>query len=167
MGRAVAAAVDLHLRQAEAAGLRTQDVHHGRALAFAIDGVEVGGGRRSRLHGGAEQVARKADHGAVGGGYAGAPREIGGEDRTRERDVGDRFAERVGDDRRLDAARERSPAAVVSQLEPPGVANCRGEALDAPAVLEVDDRPRSELTRQLAGGAPKLGLLGGVAGVHR
>ena len=60
----------------------------------------------------------------------GAAGEIGGEDRARERDVGDGFPERVGDDRRLDPAGERSAvAAVVAQLEPAGVAHRLGEAL--------------------------------------
>ena len=34
-------------------------------------------------------------------------------------------------------------------------------------VVEVGHGPRSELARELAGGAPQLGLFGRVAGVHR
>ena len=102
------------------------------------------------------------------GARAGAAGEVGGEDRARERDVGDGFPQRVGDDRRLDPAGERSAVApVVAQLEPAGVAHRLGEALGPRRVVEIGHGPRSELPRQLAGGAPQLGLFGRVAGVHR
>ena len=98
---------------------------------------------------------------------AGSAGQVGGEDRARERDVGHGLPERVGDDRRLDPARERSTvASVLAQLEPAGVAHGLGEALAARAVVEVGHGSRSELARQLAGGAPQLGLFGCVAGVH-
>ena len=82
-------------------------------------------------------------------------------------DVGDGPAERVGDDRRLDPARERrAVAGVVAQLEPAGVADRGGEALAAGGVVEVGHRGRTELRGQLPGGAPQLGLLGRVPRVH-
>ena len=98
---------------------------------------------------------------------AGPASQVGREDRTRERDVGHGFRECVGDDRRLDPAGER-PAlvSVVAQLEPAGVAHGPGEALGARRVVEVGHGPRSELPRQLAGGAPELGLFGCVSDVH-
>ena len=98
---------------------------------------------------------------------AGAAGQVGREDRARERDVGHGSRECVGDDRRLDAAGERRAlVCVVAQLEPAGVAHGPGEALDARLVVEVGHGPRSELTRQLAGGASEFGLLGCVSDVH-
>ena len=93
--------------------------------------------------------------------------EIRGEDRARERDVGDGLPQRVGDDGRLDSAGERiAVAPVVAQLEPAGVAHRLGEALAPLAVVEIGHGPRSELACQPAGGAPQLGLFGSVAGIH-
>ena len=95
------------------------------------------------------------------------PRQIGGERGAGERDVGGVSRERVGDDRRLDAARERPAlSAILAHLEPTGVAHGAGEGLDPRLVVEVGDRPRSELPRQLAGGAAELGLLRSVSGVQ-
>ena len=55
---------------------------------------------------------------------------------------------------------------VVAQLEPARVA-CRSVETCAPAlVVEIGDRRRAELAREPMRGAPQLGLLGGVAGVH-
>ena len=93
--------------------------------------------------------------------------EIRGEDRARERNVGDGLAQRVGDDGRLDPAGERiAVARVVAQLEPAGVAHRLGEALAPRAVVEIGHGTRSELASQAAGGAPQLGLFGRVAGIH-
>ena len=79
----------------------------------------------------------------------------------------DRAAEGVGDDRRFDAARERSPATrVVAQLEPPGIADRGGEAFPSRTVIEVGHRRGSQLTCELAGRAPELGLLGRIPGIH-
>ena len=98
----------------------------------------------------------------------GAASEVRAERRADERDVGDRFSQCVGDDRRLDSAGERTAGVrLLAQLEPAGVADRLGEAAGSLAVVEVDHRPRSELASQAARGAPQLGLLGGIAGVHR
>ena len=98
---------------------------------------------------------------------AGAAREIRGEHRPRERDVGDRAAERVGDDGSFDAARERyAGTGVVAQLEPTRVADRGGEALAARRVVEVGHGRGSELPCQPAGRTPELRLLGRVPGVH-
>ena len=95
-------------------------------------------------------------------------REVAGEHRPREHDVGHRAAERVGDDRGLDAARERrAVAVVVAQLEPTGVAHRGGEPLAAGGVVEVGDGRGTELAGELPGRAPELRLLGRVPRIHR
>ena len=75
-----------------------------------------------------------------------AAREVGGEHRSGERDVGDRAAERVGDDRGLDASRERAAVPGVGpQLEPARVAHRGREALGAGGVVEIGDGRGPEL----------------------
>ena len=109
----------------------------------------------------------KADHRAVDGARAGAAGEIRGENRARERHVGDGLPQRVGDDGRLDPTGQRSAVApVLAQLEPAGVAHRRGEPLAALAVVEVGHASGAELACQSAGGASQLGLFGRVSGIH-
>ena len=162
------AAVDLHLREAVAAALGDQDVGGAPALGGAVDGVERCRRDRDRDTTAASiRSGEKATTAPSLGLDAGPAGQVGREDRTRERDVGHGFRERVGDDRRLDPARERPTLfSVVAQLEPAGVAHGPGEPLGARPVVEVGDGPRSELPRQLAGGAPELGLFGRVSDIH-
>src|SRR5262249_57772395 len=83
------------------------------------------------------------------------------------RDVANRLPERVGDDGRLDPARQRIPVVrAVAELEPSGTSRCLGEALAPLAVSEIGHGTGTELASQAAGGAAQLGLLGRVAGIH-
>jgi hypothetical protein len=133
-----------------------------------IDGEDRRIRRRPRHHRGIDKVGGEGDHRAVDRRRAGAAGEIRGEDRTGERDVGDGLSQRVGDDRRLDSAGERSAVApVLAQLEPAGVAHRLGEALASVSVIEIGHGSRSELACEPVRRAPQLGLFGCVTGIHK
>lgn len=127
-------------------------------------------GRRSRVatgDGRGRECGRERDHRAVVGACARPPREVAREQRARERDIGDRGTERAGDDRGLDAARERcAVAGVVAQLEPAGVAHGRREPAGARLVVEARDGCGCVCASESVRRSAELGLLGGVAGVH-
>ena len=164
---AVARAVGLRQREAVAVAFGDQDVRRDGTLRGMVDGEDRRVRRRARHHRGVDQIGREGDDRAVDRAHARTAGEIRGEDRARERNVGDGLSQSVGDDGRLDPAGERiAVARVVAQLEPAGVAHRRGEALASLAVVEIGHGARSELASQPARGAPQLGLFGRVADIH-
>ena len=138
------------------------------ALAGRVNGVERCRRRRARHDRRLGERRWEGDDDAVSATHPRSAREITGEQRPHERDVGDCPSERVGHDCGLDAAgQRRAVAGVISELEPTRVPDGDGEALGPRRIVEVGDRRRPELPGQLARRAPKLGLLGRIAGVHR
>ena len=144
-----------------------QDVRRDGTPCGMVHGEDRRVRRRARHHRSVDQVGGEGDHCAVDGAHARTAGEIRGEDRARERNVGNGLPQRVGDDGRLDPAGERiAVARVLAQLEPAGAAHRLGEAPAPRAVVEIGHGTRSELASQTAGGPPQLGLFGRVAGIH-
>ena len=98
-----------------------QHVGAGRGLVRGVDGVQRRGRDRSVDARGCDRSVENATTTSSRGAGTGPPGEIGREQRTRERDVGHRCAEGVGDDRGFHPARERA--------RPPG---CRRAARASP-----------------------------------
>ena len=158
---------DLHLREAVARSVRNQHIRRVGVLVGSVD--DIHGCRRHRTghDRGIGQRAENSDRRVLGAIRFGLTREVGGQHCAQQRDVRDCTGERIGDDRGLDATRERpAVASVVPQLEPPGIAHGSREALGPRGVVEVGDGCRSELPSELARRAPQLRLLGRVPSVH-
>ncbi len=165
--RALALTGGLDQCNAMAAAIGEEDIRCDAICCGSVDGDDLSAHGRGRLDCGEDQVGGEGDHCPVGRSCAGAPREIGREERADEGDVGDRLAEGFGDDRRFDPAGEwRACVVVVAQLQPAGVDHRLGQPFAALRVVEVGHRARPELVGQLSSGAPQLGLFGSVARVH-
>ena len=151
--------------QPSPAGSRTSAVDAPRAsTATAPSGdrpvgdpgeVPEPGGERDRL-------------GLVGGGRTGEATQLGGEGRAEERCLDEPAAERLGDDRHLDARCQRLVAAVGGpQLAPPGVDDGGLDAVEPRLVVQLADRGRAVALGDAHDRVAQRLLLGGQSDVHQ